>query len=571
MTNLTPVTGWDDVPQLETQTRAVGGPGGAMNAQAQALLNRTQVMNPDNLLDSDGLSGDEAWSMRKGRDWWRISVSRLAGFILTVFAIAMSAGAGAASRTVLAKLRDLPVTPKDFGAVGDGTHDDGAAVQAMFDAAKALGLPVHITQGTYLVNSTVKITGFVGLNVKTDGFALTKFIKTTNGDMFVLDSCQRGTWQETTLDGSAIPTSGRGFVVTGSNVGLMKVQRNQVIGFPEQGAYFDGSIESTFNAFVVAQNLFLSNGVRGGTGQFFARHVNDSRWEKNDYGTLTMDGPFPKIGCELVSCSGGNHSGDYHWNNVVGAEYSDCDYARFDGMRWETNRHEGARFIACVGVTFGINTVHTNSMEQSGAFDAMSMTYYCREWTFTTTNFFEWTGGTTLVRYCLTIDETCSNLPFSNVGFRGFAVAPVNYSRSSAGITFTNCQPSGYGLAQVCGTWLQFNTGTRIQPGQTLFCGPNGSSATEVQVAAVAPRASCATMMTVLLSDAPGDGESITVTMRQKFNDTPLKVTVSGTNAFTQSAVGLVGLAPSDLYSMKVVASAKAAPTYVLISFVIEN
>lgn len=41
MTNLTAVAGLDDVPQLETGTIALGGPGGPMNTQAQALLNRT--------------------------------------------------------------------------------------------------------------------------------------------------------------------------------------------------------------------------------------------------------------------------------------------------------------------------------------------------------------------------------------------------------------------------------------------------------------------------------------------------------------------------------------------------
>lgn len=40
MTNLTPVSSNDSVVQLETATFALGGPGGAMNQQAQALLNR---------------------------------------------------------------------------------------------------------------------------------------------------------------------------------------------------------------------------------------------------------------------------------------------------------------------------------------------------------------------------------------------------------------------------------------------------------------------------------------------------------------------------------------------------
>lgn len=45
MTDLTPTPSFDPVPQLETSTLALGGPGQPMNAQAQALLNRTQFLN----------------------------------------------------------------------------------------------------------------------------------------------------------------------------------------------------------------------------------------------------------------------------------------------------------------------------------------------------------------------------------------------------------------------------------------------------------------------------------------------------------------------------------------------
>lgn len=46
MANLTPTPGWDDVYRLE-QEPAVGGPGGVMNFQAQALLNRTEQLKDD--------------------------------------------------------------------------------------------------------------------------------------------------------------------------------------------------------------------------------------------------------------------------------------------------------------------------------------------------------------------------------------------------------------------------------------------------------------------------------------------------------------------------------------------
>lgn len=44
MANLTPTPGFGPVFQLETSTQALGGPGGPMNLQAQALLNAVEAL-----------------------------------------------------------------------------------------------------------------------------------------------------------------------------------------------------------------------------------------------------------------------------------------------------------------------------------------------------------------------------------------------------------------------------------------------------------------------------------------------------------------------------------------------
>jgi hypothetical protein len=67
------------------------------------------------------------------------SGSSLVGFI--------QSGTGAVARTALAKMRDV-VSAKDFGAVGDGSTDDNAAIQAAVDAHPYVILP----PGTYLAH-----------------------------------------------------------------------------------------------------------------------------------------------------------------------------------------------------------------------------------------------------------------------------------------------------------------------------------------------------------------------------------------------------------------------------------
>lgn len=66
---------------------------------------------------------------------------------------------GAVTRTVKSKLQEV-VSVKDFGAVGNGTTDDTAAIQAAVDALSAAGVggTVYLPAGTYKVTSNISIT-----------------------------------------------------------------------------------------------------------------------------------------------------------------------------------------------------------------------------------------------------------------------------------------------------------------------------------------------------------------------------------------------------------------------------
>jgi hypothetical protein len=81
MTSLTPVPGWDAVPELETSTSALAGPGGPMNTQAQALLDRTEQMNPDNLDAPASYTGNETFAMKVGGAWVQGNTKALGTYI----------------------------------------------------------------------------------------------------------------------------------------------------------------------------------------------------------------------------------------------------------------------------------------------------------------------------------------------------------------------------------------------------------------------------------------------------------------------------------------------------------
>ena len=62
-------------------------------------------------------------------------------------------GSGAVARTTASKLQES-VSVKDFGAVGDGTTDDTAAIQAAFNSVPAVGGNIFIPAGTYKLTGT---------------------------------------------------------------------------------------------------------------------------------------------------------------------------------------------------------------------------------------------------------------------------------------------------------------------------------------------------------------------------------------------------------------------------------
>jgi len=83
------------------------------------------------------------------------SGSSLVGFIAD--------GTGAAYRTVQSKLRDV-VSVKDFGAVGDGTTDDTAAIQAFFNACQnGRG---YMPAGIYKITSTLNLYPQYSYNIE---------------------------------------------------------------------------------------------------------------------------------------------------------------------------------------------------------------------------------------------------------------------------------------------------------------------------------------------------------------------------------------------------------------------
>lgn len=131
MTNLVENPSFDNVVQLETTTAALGGPGGPMNAQAQALLNRTAYLATQKANSAD------------------LAASSGAGLMGVI-----QSGAGAVLRTAQEKLR-ANVSVMDFGAIGDGVADDTAGLTAAVAQAYSTGKPLYWNGEICLTTATI--------------------------------------------------------------------------------------------------------------------------------------------------------------------------------------------------------------------------------------------------------------------------------------------------------------------------------------------------------------------------------------------------------------------------------
>ena len=218
---------WSDVPMNVSE--GVGGEGGALNLQAEALGNRSEINKVTsretlrrsyaeagyNLVDGSFEAGgtlvnanDVLLQERTGK-----AFSGPAG---TVVAGTNPASGGFVDRSTIAAgagtvrdgrfaLRDF-VSVKDFGAVGDGVTDDTAAIQSAFNTINS-GMCVHFGGGVFKLSGALSITNKTDFQI--DGSGATIIAENEmpviagNGLLYLTD-CSRFTVKNLTFDGNRV-------------------------------------------------------------------------------------------------------------------------------------------------------------------------------------------------------------------------------------------------------------------------------------------------------------------------------------------------------------------------------
>jgi hypothetical protein len=215
------------------------------------------------------------------------------------------AGTGAVTTTVQAKLRET-VSVKDFGATGDGSTDDTAAIQAALNTGKSVYIPI----GDYKVSATIYLTA-KGQRLYGESRVDSKIIRTNTTSPVLEMKYPRITIDNFTVKHSSLPDkSSIETARASSNVG-----QGALLYWPET----DG-VTGAGKGWHTIRNMVLQNGYTG----------IENDWNATESGVFSA--AFENIYCRQINGSfvllnpGGSANSGCIWNNCYFAN------ARGDGI-----------------------------------------------------------------------------------------------------------------------------------------------------------------------------------------------------------------------------------------------
>lgn len=101
-------------------------------------------------------TGAETLPVSRGSGLLQTTFTKLATWIIQIFAGFTQSGSGAVARSVQNKLTDT-INVNDFGATGNGTTDDTAAIQAAISSLPSTGGVLNFPSLNYKISSTLTI------------------------------------------------------------------------------------------------------------------------------------------------------------------------------------------------------------------------------------------------------------------------------------------------------------------------------------------------------------------------------------------------------------------------------
>lgn len=162
---------------------------------------------------------------------------------------------GATSRLLQDKFREIALSVKDFGAVGNGVADDTAAIQKAISRAIAIGGgTVFVPFGTFLTSSALLMTSATGVRIV--GVGAQSIIKLTSGsaNIFTLTSCVSCSVENMKLTHSSS--------TTGAAIAMSATTEQLIVNIDNLGSACAYGIDSSGVSNMYVYRSRLVNGTR---------------------------------------------------------------------------------------------------------------------------------------------------------------------------------------------------------------------------------------------------------------------------------------------------------------------
>jgi len=236
---------------------------------------------------------------------------------------------GAVGKTLNNKLQDL-VSVKDFGATGNGTTDDTAAIQAAINLACTNGGNVYLPSGTYKISAALVFSMNSGVvdpfkrpSMSGDGMAATTIYQTTNAngiEVIGYDPIPAGycLFQDFTLYG--YQKNKLGFAL--KDIAFVTINNVYLAGW-STGLYGVNVLSSTFNDLVIRFNdggfYFEPNAAFGFVSEPNAITMSNCTVGNNDsYGGKVIGaGTFNYIGGSIEANGFGTDLSSAKWGLAI--------------------------------------------------------------------------------------------------------------------------------------------------------------------------------------------------------------------------------------------------------------
>lgn len=223
----------------------------------------------------------------------------------------LQAGTGAVARTTQAKMRDI-ISAKDFGAVGDNTTDDTAALQNFLNACKnGRG---YIPKGTYKITSALSVDPKFSYNIEGDswdnsnnGGGATRIYNAGTGNAIeLINSPYTGNYDKQirfanlNVEGNA--SSQDGFYVIQALIFLENVW---ITNHGRHGAYLEKAYSSAFKQVIFTQNYRHGCHVyQAGNALHFDHCAFNGNSRLDGYSGCQVSGSatFENLGIVFTSC-----------------------------------------------------------------------------------------------------------------------------------------------------------------------------------------------------------------------------------------------------------------------------